>query len=147
MTLTRPRRGYELQPPEKPTAERETTRHDLSGRLLGKYRKRIKEATFSTDSLWKLARWARDKRPYCMLIPPLQRPEGQMETDAANKRSFLGQSSSRHLWMLSWKTSETTCTRRRYKSPPITLDEVLLAVRKTGEKPLRQGCHYQPPTA
>ncbi|KAL3264191.1 hypothetical protein ABHI18_001008 [Aspergillus niger] len=45
----------------------------------------MKEATNSSDGLWKLAKWAWNREPRTTFIPPLQRPDGQMGTDATRK--------------------------------------------------------------
>lgn len=58
----------------------------LTRRTLRDYhRARIKEATNSPDGIWKLAKWARNREPRTTFVPPVQRPDGQTETDTTKK--------------------------------------------------------------
>lgn len=54
-------------------------------------RARIKDATSSEEGLWKLARWARNREPRSSVIPPLQGPDGQIETEASKKLELFRQ--------------------------------------------------------
>lgn len=94
------------------------------------HRRKVKEATSSLDGLWRLARWARSREPRTTLVPPLQRPDGGLETDATKKLEMFKQA-----FFPPPPEVDLTDTRGfEYPSPiqlpPITLREVTEAIRR-----------------
>lgn len=83
------RRRYQRErTPEAWEAYRQARHHKariIRKTLKNYHRRKVKEATSSIETLWKIARWARNREPRTTLIPPLQRLDGSMETDARKK--------------------------------------------------------------
>jgi hypothetical protein len=95
MEARRLRRQYqELRTPEAWEAYRRARNH--KARLIRKtlrafHRTRVREATTTEQGLWQLAKWARNREPRTTYIPPLQRPDGKMETEAMQKMELFRQ--------------------------------------------------------
>ncbi|GFF96865.1 pol-like protein [Aspergillus lentulus] len=133
------RRRYQRErTPEAWEAYRRARNH--KARLIRKtlrdhHRKRVKEATSSLDSLWRIARWARSREPRTILVPPLQRPDGGLETDATKKLEMFKEA----FFLPPPEVDLTDIRGFEYPSliqlPPITLREVTEAIRLTLRKP------------
>ncbi|GFF80079.1 predicted protein [Aspergillus lentulus] len=128
------RRRYQRErTPEAWEAYRRARNH--KARLIRKtlrdhHRKRVKEATSSLDSLWRIARWARSREPRTILVPPLQRPDGGLETDATKKLEMFKEA----FFLPPPEVDLTDIRGFEYPSliqlPPITLREVTEAIRR-----------------
>ncbi|KAF4227803.1 hypothetical protein CNMCM8980_005984 [Aspergillus fumigatiaffinis] len=94
------------------------------------HRARIKEATNSSDGLWKLAKWARNREPRTTFVPPLERPDGQMETDATKKLELFREA----FFPPPPEVDLEDIKDYRYPSPlsfpPITLNEVTKSIKR-----------------
>jgi hypothetical protein len=127
------RRQYQrIRTPEAWEAYRRARNH--KARLIRKtlrdyHRNRIKEATKSTDGLWKLARWARNRGPHSIFIPPIQRPDGQMKTETTKKLELFKQA----FFPPPPEVDLEDITDYAYPTPlefqPITLNEVTQAIK------------------
>jgi hypothetical protein len=128
------RRRYQRErTPEAWEAYRRARNH--KARLIRKalrdyHRKRVKEATGSLDSLWKITRWARSREPRTTLIPPLQRPDGGLETDATNKLEMFKQAFFPPPPDVDLTDIEGYEYPHPIQLPPITLREVTEAIRR-----------------
>ncbi|GAT19404.1 pol-like protein [Aspergillus luchuensis] len=93
------------------------------------HRRKVKEATSSLEGLWKIARWARRAEPRTTLIPPLQRPDGGMETDVKEKLDMFKDA----FFPQPPEVDLTDVRNYKYPSPmqlpPITRREVTEAIR------------------
>lgn len=131
--MRRLRRRYQhKRTPEAWEAYRQARNH--KARLIRKtlrdhHRRRIKDATSSTEGLWKIARWARNREPRSTCIPPLQRPDGQMETDATKKLDLFRQAFFPPPPEVDLEDTKDHIYPEPLHFPPITLEEITRAIR------------------
>lgn len=128
------RRRYQRErTPEVWEAYRQARNHKarLIRRTLRDYhRRRVKDATSSTEGLWKIARWARNREPRSACVPPLQRPDGQMETNATKKLELFRQAFFPPPPEVDLEDTQDHVYPDPLHFPPITLDEITGAIRR-----------------
>lgn len=80
--------------------------------------------------VWRIARWSQNREPQSTLIPPLQHPDGQLETDAARKLELFKEA----FFPPPPEVDLSDIKDYRYPSPlhfpPITWKDVAEAIRK-----------------
>ena len=128
------RRKYQnKRTPEAWEAYRQARNHKarLIRRTLRDYhRRKIKDATSSTEGLWKIARWARNREPRSACMPPLQRLDGQMETDTTKKLELFKQAFFPPPLEVDLEDTKDQVYPEPLHSPLITLGEITGAIRR-----------------
>jgi hypothetical protein len=93
MTARRLRRRYQVTRQDADwEAYRQARNH--KSRLIKKtlrdtHQARVREAASSQDEIWKLARWARNRRPKQPFTPPLSKPDDDKEHDHQAKAGMF----------------------------------------------------------
>lgn len=127
------RRRYQRErTPEAWEAYRRARNHKakpIRKTLRNHHRRKVKEATNSLEGLWKIARWARNREPRTTLVPPLQRPDGSIETEVPGKLEMFKQA----FFPPPPEVDLTDIRNYEYPSPiqlsPITRREAMEAIR------------------